>query len=221
MTGPFLSEFDPARGLREELGELARDSGRMLNARSHAQMDGAENLLMKAVRSLAGGDSKRVEKLIRRAAQMPYDPREEGSPGVRAASLLTYRLISDQFEASRYDDTRWLDVVLEVHPRLDASGRAQVASVVHGFVLREAFFDVSAAEKRRIQQVFGDAPLEAGAVPAKGPRPLAVEGHRPSVERSRRSPAAARGRHLAGSPRQRRWSCREACEAAPCDLECG
>ncbi len=161
VNGPFASEFDPARGLRGELGELARDSGRMLNARSHAQINGAENLLTKAVRSLTSGDPKRAEKLIRRAAQMPYDPREEGSPGVRAASLLVYRLLSDQFEASDYHDTTWLDVVLEVHPRLDTSGRAEVASVVHGFVLQEPFFDVSAAEKRRIQQHFGDAPLEA------------------------------------------------------------
>jgi len=153
--------------MREELGELARDSGRMLNAHSHAQIDGAENLLTKTVRSLAAGDSERAERLIQRAAQMPYDAREEGSPGVRAASLLIYRLITDKFEASEYDDTRWLDVVLKVHSRLDASGRAEVASVVHGFVLQDAFFTVSAAEKRRIQQVFGGAPLEAelGDVP--------------------------------------------------------
>lgn len=167
MSGPFLSEFDPAQGNRGELGELVRDSGRMLNARSHAQINGAENLLTKAVRSLAAGDAERAEQLIQRAAQMPYDAREEGSPGVRAASLLVYYLISDQFEASEYDDTRWLDVVLDVHSGLDASGRAEVASVVHGFVLQEAFFTVSAAEKQRIQQVFGDAPLEAalGDVP--------------------------------------------------------
>ena len=33
--------------------------------------------------------------------------------------------------------------------------------MVHGFVLQEALFDVSAVEKRRIEGVFGDAPLEA------------------------------------------------------------
>jgi hypothetical protein len=36
-----------------------------------------------------------------------------------------------------------------------------VASVIHGFVLQGAFFDVSAVEKRRIREAFGDAPLEA------------------------------------------------------------
>jgi hypothetical protein len=144
-----------------EFGEMARQSGRMLNARHHAQVTGAENLLTKAIRALGSGDAQRAEQLLQRAAQMPYVERELESPGVGAASMLVYRLISDQFEDSEYDDTTWLDVVLTVYPDLDASGRAQVASVVHGFVIQEAFFTVSDAEKRRIRQAFGDAPLTA------------------------------------------------------------
>ncbi len=161
MIGPLLSEFDPAHGKRGEFGELARQSGRMLNAQSLAQIDGAENLLNKAIRALAAGEAERVEHLIQRAAQLPYDEHEEGSPGVRAASMLVYRHLSDQLEASEYDDTTWLDVVLEVHTGLDPLGQAEVASVVHGFVLQQAFFAVSSAEKQRIVKAFGDAPLEA------------------------------------------------------------
>ena len=161
MSDPLPVVFDPAYGMRAEFGELARQSGRMLNARHHAQITGAENLLTKATRALGSGDAERAEQLMQRAAQMPYDEREEESPGVGAASMLVYHLVSEQLEASEYDDTTWLDVVLEVHPGLDALGRAQVASLVHGFVLQEAFFTVSAAEKRRIRQAFGDAPLEA------------------------------------------------------------
>ncbi|MFN2344801.1 MAG: hypothetical protein ABR616_03690 [Dermatophilaceae bacterium] len=160
MTDPYSSGLDPARGQRNEFGELARQSGRMLNELSNAQTAGAQNLLTKAIRALASEDAKRAEQLIQRAAQMAYDPREAGSPGVRAATMLVYAVISDQFEASEPADMTWLNVALDVHPGLDPTGRAAVASVVHGFVLQEAFFDVSAVEKRRIQQAFGDAPLE-------------------------------------------------------------
>lgn len=152
----------------------------MLNALSHAQIAGAENLLTKAIRALAIGDANRAEQLIQRAAQMSYDRREAGSPGVRAATVLLYSLISDQFEASEADDVTWLDVALDVHPRLDPTGRAQVASVVHGFVLQGAFFDVSPAEQRRIQQTFGDAPLE----PELGDGPNSTLEQRQDIIRS-------------------------------------
>lgn len=167
MSDAHLSQLDPGYGMRAELGEIARQSGRLLNARSHAQISGAENLLRKAVRALASADEERAEHLIRRAAQMPYDEREEDFPGVRGASMVVYTLISDQQEISAMDDSTWLDVALAVHPRLDPVGQAEVASVVHGFVLQEAFFELSPSEKRRIKQAFGDAPLEAdlGDVP--------------------------------------------------------
>ena len=136
MIDSFSSGLDPARGPGNEFGELARQSGRILNELSHAQIAGAQNLLKKAIRELDSGEAKRAGQLIQRAALMPYDPREAGSPGVRAATLLVYEVISDQFEASDPADTTWLDVVLDVHPRLDPTGRAEVASVVHGFVSR-------------------------------------------------------------------------------------
>lgn len=159
---------------------MARQSGRLLNELSHAQISGAENLLAKAIRTLVSGDAQRAEQLIQRAAKMPYDAREAGSPGVRAASLLAYRLVSDEFEASEYDDITWLDAVLDVYPGLDPTGRAEVASLVHGFDLQEAFFDVSAAEKRRIQEAFGDAPLE----PELGDGPTSTPERRQAIIRS-------------------------------------
>ena len=140
---------------------MARQSGRMLNARFSAQIAGAENLLTRAISALGARDADRAEALIQRAARMPYDESEQDSPGVRAASVLVYSLISDRFEASEADDLAWLDVVLQVHPALDPLGQAEVASLVHGFVLQGAIFTVTATEKRRIRQAFGDAPLEA------------------------------------------------------------
>jgi len=161
MTGSFLSPYDPAHGKRLEFGELARNSGRILNAHGLAQLIGAENLLAKAVESAASGNQERAEQLVQRAAAMPYDPREEGSPGVRGAAMLIYRLVTDALEASADDDPGWLEVALDVHANLDGPGKSDLASVLHGFVLQEPLFDVSPEERRRIRQAVGDAPLEA------------------------------------------------------------
>lgn len=52
--------------------------------------------------------------------------------------------------------------------------------MVHGFVLQEAFFNVSAVEKRRIQQTFSDAPLE----PELGDGPSSTLEQRQDIIRS-------------------------------------
>ncbi len=87
--------------------------------------------------------------------------------------MLIYTLVTDRYEDSEYDDSAWLDVALHVHGQLDGRGKAELASTVHGCVLQDAFFSVSGAEKRRIQQAVGDAPLEADL--GDGPE-LTVEG---------------------------------------------
>jgi hypothetical protein len=78
-------------------------------------------------------------------------------------------------------------VVLQVHPGLDPLGRAEVASLVHGFVLQGAIFTVTATEKRRIRQAFGDAPLEADL----GDGPDATVEQRADIIRSLALAAAA------------------------------
>lgn len=161
MDEDDLAEFLAGLDEEGEFRPLELHSGRLLNQLSHAQIEAAGNLLSKAARSLSGGDTERAEKLIDRAAQMPYDPREEASPGVMAASVLVTIIISDQFEESEPGDLAWLDVVLGAHPDLDATGRAEVASVVHGFVLQDRVYSVTPAEARRIRKHFGDAPLNA------------------------------------------------------------
>lgn len=164
----------------DEFSELRRNSGRLLNAISDAQITGAENLLNKASRHLLTGDDERAERLIQRAAQMPYDPRNQSSPGVIAAKLAVYIPISDEFERSQPDDMAWLDVVLDVYPGLDPIGQAEVSSSVHGFVLQSAIYSVTPAESKRITAAFGDAPLEADL----GDEPDASVGQRHQVIRS-------------------------------------
>ena len=182
-----LAEFLASIGQSGEYAELHRRSGRLLNQVSNAQLTAAENLLTKAARSISAGDAARAERLIDRAAQMPYDLREEDSPGVRGASVLVHRIISDQFENSDPDDLAWLDVILGVHPGLDPAGRAEVASVVHGFVLQEAIYSVTPSEARRIRRAFGDAPLDVD----HGDGPDATVEQRRAVIRSLTTAAAA------------------------------
>ena len=55
-----------------------------------------------------------------------------------------------------------------------------MASVVHGFVLQEVLNDVFAVERRRIQRVFGDAPLE----PELGDGPNSTAEQRQDIIRS-------------------------------------
>jgi hypothetical protein len=159
------------------MGALARESGHTLNEINNAQVTGAENLLLKAMAGFAAGDTERAGKLIHRVASMPYDPREEESPGIRAALMLVYDLVSDEFEDSDYGDTAWLDVALEVYGRVDGAGKSHLASTLNGFVLQPAQFTLDRDEKRRIREVVGDAPMEADL----GEGPDATVAHRRGV----------------------------------------
>lgn len=154
------TQWDPAWGKREEFRALAQTSGRVRNLRGDAQLEGAENLLVKAVRRLSAGEAERARPLVERAAAMPWDAHEEHFPGVRAALMLVYREINDRFEAEYLGEDGWLDVPLAVLPRLGAQAAAEVASVLHGYVLQD--YDLSRRETRRIVEATGDAPLEAG-----------------------------------------------------------
>jgi hypothetical protein len=170
-------DFDPIFGTRPELGALTRDSGQRLNEISSAQVEGAENLLMKAMASLSAGQTDRAEKLIQRVAAMPYDPREEETPGIRAALMLVYDLVVDEFEDSEVGDTAWLDVALAVHEQVDGAGKAHLASTLNGLVLQRTMFTLDSEEKRRIRNAVGDAPMEADL----GEGPDATVAHRRDV----------------------------------------
>lgn len=153
--------FDPTFGKREEFARLTRSSGQRSNEQFDAQMDGATNLLLRAMKHLATGDEAKAEPFIRRVAAMPWDELQEDSPGIRAATVLVYDEVSDELEESTSEDTVWLDVALQVLAEVDGYGKADLASVLHSFVLQGDFFDLSRSETRRIKQAVGGAPLEA------------------------------------------------------------
>jgi hypothetical protein len=127
-----------------------------LDDRQFAMLDGAMNLLTKAAKR----DGDAADRLIARAGAMPYEPRLEGSPGIRGAQQLVFTLVSDRFEESDFGEIAWLTAAIAAHARLDAVAQADLASTVHGFVLQAEFFETSEDEKRLILANFADAPLE-------------------------------------------------------------
>jgi len=173
VTDSPLHPFDTAYGKRPEFGELARETGRVLNQRSSAQLGGSINLLTKAMARLDAGEVDPADRLITRAAEMPYDEYHEGSPGVRGAQQLVYELVSDELETSAEDDATWLTVTIEVHGRLAGAGRVELESSTHGFVLQRDLFELSPTEERLIRRTFGHAPLEADL--GDGPATSAAE----------------------------------------------
>jgi hypothetical protein len=176
-VGSLPPEFDPAFAKRDEFRELTRESGRMRNEAFRTQQTGAENLLTKAMVSLESGDTDRAEKLIGRVAAMPYDEREEESPGVAAALMLVYNLVAQEFEDAQMGDTRWLEAALEIHAAADGAGKSHLASTINGFVLQDGIYTLNRDAKRRIREVVGDAPLEADV----GEGPATTAEHRREV----------------------------------------
>jgi hypothetical protein len=78
-------------------------------------------------------------------------------------------LVNGRYEESAENDSRWLEVALDAHARLGGPGKAELASVIHGFVIQDLFFNLTTSERRRIQDAVGDAPLEADL--GDGPEP--------------------------------------------------
>ena len=170
-----LHRFTPGYGKRPEFAALERDEGRRLNARENDLLSGAMNLLDKALTRRSDGDDARADRLIALSAAMPYDPRMEGSPGIRGADQLLHDLITDWFEDSEVDDLRWLEVATAAHEQLAGPGRDGLASIVHGIVLQAGIYETSRNEQRQIRRAFGHAPLEADLGDAPGLTPEARE----------------------------------------------
>ncbi len=79
---------------------------------SQASAAAAENLLDKALRSLAEGDEVRANVLITRAVSLPFDEHEEVRPGRWAAHMMLYLALSEAVDESYEDDDTWFDAAL-------------------------------------------------------------------------------------------------------------
>lgn len=140
------------------LDGLVVTSGQQLNAEYAAKLTGAQNLLQKAFVA-AATDLEKADRLIERAAAMPYDEREESFPGVQGAVQMLYEAITDDMEDADEDDHEWLGAALAAHEMTTGPGKAEVASILNGMVLQTAFFALPEVEKRRITKAVGSAPL--------------------------------------------------------------
>ncbi|MEP6650384.1 MAG: hypothetical protein ABJA74_10820 [Lapillicoccus sp.] len=78
---------------------------------SLAMWEGADNLLVKALRRLADGDDASAMRLIERSCRLPYDQHEDASPAALAARMLLFDTITDEAEGAD-DDPGWLEPAL-------------------------------------------------------------------------------------------------------------
>lgn len=157
-----MSDFD--RFLDDQpraLDHVVRNSGGMRNELSWAALEGAENLLEKAVRAVRAGDEGRATALIERACRMPWDDGHEMFPGPWAAHMMLFVAITDALEVSGEDEEHWLDAAL---PLLDGEPvvHRQVAGtlweVTRGGEL--AFGEPTPHELSRIRAAIDEQPLE-------------------------------------------------------------
>lgn len=97
-----IAEISDALGERTPYGTVQLAPTAPLAPFSQAAMDAADNLLGKAITRLRRGDREAAERLITRAAEIPFDDHERSWPGVSMAALQVYRVLADQSEMIAY-----------------------------------------------------------------------------------------------------------------------
>ena len=132
------SAANPFAGVRRQSNLLGQQT-------SDALVDGAQNLLFKALD--AAPDPQRTRRYVDAALRLPFDEHEEAVPAALAAGVMLYRLVTDTFEDG--DDSLWLDAALIALDRLGgALGAGDLVRVITE--VRDAY-QVTAEESRRIR----------------------------------------------------------------------
>lgn len=119
---------------------------RKLGESSVALLEGAENLLAKAVKWWQD-DRPRALGYIERASRLPFDDHERVLPAASAAGFLLYTMVVDEFEDCPEGDTLWLDAALQVL-EVDTTARFYLRDVL---VTADQDYDVSADEHRLLR----------------------------------------------------------------------
>lgn len=153
---------DGQRG--RSLGRTRRQFREQLQAESWAFFQGAGNLLDKACAALDTGDDERAERLMARAAGLPYSYFEECWPGVAMASVALYTEVNEAYEDSDEEDSEWLLAAIDVLPSLEGPGHEAMSSVLYGFILEGAVLEPR--EERLIRKQVGEQPLDVDHVDA-------------------------------------------------------
>ena len=112
------------------LGRTTFSATRDLAPFSEGAAAAADNLVSKALDALKNDDRDRADRLLVRAARLPYDEHEEGFPGLDALSLGLFCLVTDECEASEPDDDGWLRAAFTALPELDDVGSRALLNVL-------------------------------------------------------------------------------------------
>lgn len=152
-----MNEEPGISSLMLRLGRLEYTSDRLRGTMSSAMIDGAYNLLDKALRALEARDVERAERFVTRAASMPWDDHEEDFPGLMAGIIMVSREVNDALDESSDDDETWLDVALEVLKESNGPGHDQLAATLRLFAAYAEDFDLSPHEERRIRSAVGSS----------------------------------------------------------------
>ncbi len=130
-------------------------SGRTLSPFSQALWAGADNLLDKAAIALRQQDGERADRLVSRAASLPFDEHEESFPAALAVHLRLFSAVVEEMEESDVDDWGWLDAAVEVLRTGDEYARADLRDVL---VAVDHDYDLPAAERRRLRAAVAGVP---------------------------------------------------------------
>lgn len=139
------------------LDHLILRSARTQQSNHFTQVDGARNLMVKALRALDHGDDERARHYVQVACKLPYDEREQMHHGPWAAHMELYTRITDAVEETEEGDEDWLDASLELMDRVDGIARRQVGTVLNVLAHSYTGLEISASERRRIERAV-DAP---------------------------------------------------------------
>ena len=137
------------------LGDVRLASGRSLQPFSDGLREGAFNLLVKAMRSLASGDQARADRLVDRALSLPFDEHEEWSPAAASAEFLLYNAVTDALEDSEEDDTAWLEAALAALAHAGPHAGPILRHVLESML---SVYEVSNDERRRLKAGIADVP---------------------------------------------------------------
>lgn len=139
---------------------------------SQAARDAAENLLNKAIDKLEIGDSERAERLISRAAAIPFDEHEEIWPGPMMADQMLFGMLSDFVEdwadaqgyPEDYESVEWLhEDIAGIVNDLDAREGAALRDTVETMVADAGVLRIDPLEARGLLAVVKNLPDPAGA----------------------------------------------------------
>jgi hypothetical protein len=137
------------------LGDIPLRATAALSPFSLAQMDGATNLLEKALRALDNGDEDRARRFVERAVALPYDEHERMHPAAMMAQQQLFSAVTDALDDG---GDEWLDAVTDTFASAPEQARYTLRDVLKE-VLQD--YELSGGEERRLRRITKDVPERA------------------------------------------------------------